>query len=324
MLDPPAADLVDTVARLCVLRTEDYVLLQTVYSRVREHEYCPQQQEAAPHVLHSAPKPAGNTSGAKENKSATSKADDKTYIRYLTDEVRVREERRMTEEGEWLEAVRQWAALFQSRSVAANPNKALRTAPDESISLAVPAIWSFWEQESESAFQCVYAAVLQQAYELDPTDLVNTPFAQLDKSKCLYDCEAAAAVASVPVSSSQVKFVHALLFLSSQTAEPSCSPSRVLAEMHPIEADDASAVNERRRSRLRASHHAWLVLFLLWCHIVASSIATSAGAAAAACGVRVEPLFYESVLLSPARDFLTSQSLQLQSLLRKIQGTTFV
>lgn len=324
MLDPQAADLVDAVARLCVLRTEDYTLLRTVYRRAREHAHLEQPQETTPNPLHSTPESVGEAPDAKECEGDASGAGNEAYIRYLTEEVRVREQRRVTEEGEWLGAVRQWAARFQARQVVATQDKELGAAPDESASLAVPAIWWFWEQGSEDAFQRVYAAVLQQAYELDRTDLVNTPFAHIDKSKCLYDHgeAAAAAVASVPVSSSQVERVHALFFPSSRAAEPSTSPSRIWAEMHPIEVD-ASSVHEGRRSRLQASRHVWLVFFFLWSHIVAASMTTSAGAAAAAREVGAEPLFYESVLLGPARDFLTSQSQQLQSLLRKQKTTTY-
>lgn len=326
MLDPQAADLVDAVARLCVLRTEDYTLLRTVYTRARECGHLQQQQGSTPNPMYSTSASAGDAPDTKECADGASGAGNEAYIRYLTEEVRVREQRRVTEEGQWLEAVRQWGAHFQARQVVSTQDKAFNAAPDGSASLAVPAIRWFWEQGSEDAFQRVYAAVLQQAYELDRTDLVNTPFAHIDNSKCLYDHgeAAAAAATSVPVSSSQVECVHALFFSSSRAAEPSSPPSRILEEMHPIEVDGASAVNEGRRSRLQASRHVWLVFFFLWCHIVAASITTSAGAAAAARGVGAHPPLYASALLGPARHFLTSQSQQLQSQLRKLGTTTYM
>ncbi|KAG5466769.1 hypothetical protein LSCM1_00946 [Leishmania martiniquensis] len=312
MLDPQAADLVDAVARLCVLRTEDYTLLQTVYARARGHHR--QQQDRMPHVPHSSPEPAGDARGARESEGTASGAGNKAYIRYLTEEVRAREQRRSSEECEWLEAVQQWATCFQGRGEAGAQGQAFHAALRESASSGVPAIWLFWEHGGESVFQRVYAAVVQKAYELNRLDLTNTPFAHISGSKCLYDHRATAAVASVPVPPSHIKYVHALLFPPSQAAESSDSPSRILAEMHPIEAHDPCAVSEGRRSRLQASRHVWLVLFLLWCHMVAASMATSTSAAAAA-----ERPRYESALLSPARDFLVSQSRQLQSLLEKLR-----
>ncbi|GET92705.1 hypothetical protein, unknown function [Leishmania tarentolae] len=324
MLDPQAADLVDAVARLCVLRTDDYTLLRTVYRRAREHGHVQEHPETPPNPLHFAANSADDAPNAKVCEGEARVAANKMYIRYLTEEVRVREKRRVTEERQWLEAVQQWAARFQTRQVVATQDKTLSEAQDGSASLAVPPIRWFWEQGSEDAFQRVYAAVLQQVYELDRTDLVNTPFAHIDKSKCLYDHRAAEAVPSVPVSSSEVEYVHALFFPSSKVAEPSSSPSRIVAELHPIEAGEASSVNEGRRRRLQASRHAWLVLFFLWCHIVAASMTASAGAAAAARGVGAEPLLYESALLGSARDFLASQSQQLQPLLEKLGTMTFV
>ncbi|KAG5466223.1 hypothetical protein LSCM4_01368 [Leishmania orientalis] len=317
MLDPQAADLVDAVARLCVLRTEDYALLQTVYRRARGHNH-QQQGRTQPSPL-SSREPGGNASCAQESEGAASGAGDEAYIRYLTEEVRMREQRRVTEVEEWLEALQQWATRFQGRRDVGTQGKVLSAATGESTSLGVPPIWSFWEQGSESVFQRVYAAVLQQAYELDQSDLTNTPFAHISESKCLYDHRVAADVASVPVCSSQAKCVHALFFPSSQAAESPGLPSRILAEMHPVDADDACAVHERRRSCLQASHHVWLVLLLLWCHIVAASMTSSASAAAAARGVREERLLWESALVIPARGFLTNQSRQLQSLLGKVQ-----
>ncbi|KAG5492605.1 hypothetical protein JKF63_01184 [Porcisia hertigi] len=318
MLDPQAADLVDSVARLCVLRTEDYALLQTVHRRAQGYGHPQEEEGSRQHPPYSTPERVGDASQSRKTEDTTNGANTKAYIRYLTEEVRVREECRLTEQIKWLEAVRQWAVHFQERKVMPRQANGLSETSDESISLAVPAIWLFWENKGDVAFQRLYAAAVQQVYGLDSTDLDSGPFAHLEVCKCLYGRGGAAAGDLIKSFTFQAQRVHSFFFLSSQRTALSGSPSHILDELHPVELDSWPMASERR-SRLLASHHTWLVFFFLWCHIVASSVTASRGGATATGGVEAMWLRCESIFLSPARDFLTNQGQLLRTLLTSMR-----
>lgn len=326
MLDPCAADLVDAIARLCVLRTEDYTLVNTVFKRERTALAQQRQQPAQCSATDAMPA---------------------AYMHYLTEEARRREEERRAAERRWCESVRSWAHTFLSPILSSTrgaiADASSSTAPSEEKPSAFSPVYAFWSttaeeegRDKDSSFQEVYAAVIRHAYELAREDLINTPFAQLRGTTCLYAGAVSpsdrahgfiahadtddAGNAHVWVLSALPR-VYSLFFSASRSDAPALaplSPAALLQSMRPL-SDDA-ALTEASRSRLASSRHVWLVLFFLWCHAVCARCSLSPAPLGESCRETLERWFVEGVLLDPASAFLRSQSQQLEALLTKVQN----
>ncbi|KAK7199100.1 hypothetical protein NESM_000879000 [Novymonas esmeraldas] len=311
MLDPVAADLVDAIARLCVLRTEDHTLLLTAHARTQDRGSHQRQQE----TLRGAPAASAEAGG---HPVRAEEVTNHEYMRYLTDEVRGREQQRLAEEQRWLSAVREWAGNYTAACASSSDTQRGHEEQSGGGAAATSAIGSLWAAMSSSgggsAFHRVYAAAVQQSYELESSDLANSPFAHTDGSMHLYKSGIDAA--------GPVRRVQSLFF-ASVAASP--SPSRVLADVHPLIAGDPSDVSEASRSRLRASRHIWNVLFFLWCHVTAADSTAPAASVPTAAGRDAAEhcwLCCEAALVGPARDFLAGQSRQLHSLMEKVRAVT--
>jgi hypothetical protein len=332
MLDPVAADLVDAVARLCILRTEDYALINTVYKRQR-HALAQQSQQ-----LQACGGATGSTSGVTPSSSSSSSP--AAYLRYLRDEVGRREEARCATERQWFKAAREWAAAFLTQVTAAAPSSHGGTHADGNTLQHSP-IEAFWAAAAPAghheggSFRQVYAAVIRHAYELRCEDLTDTPFAQLQGSSRLYayrpppsapaqlhfiggdsDTDAyASALAGLPQ-------VHSLFFTlpGSQTLPATLAPpTAILNRLHPV--SHSGALAELSRSRLASSRHVWLVLFFLWCHAVgASRVGGTSSSVVIADNAELRRWLAEDILLGPASVFLRSQGKQLTTLLMKVQA----
>ncbi|KPA86121.1 hypothetical protein ABB37_00377 [Leptomonas pyrrhocoris] len=322
MLDPYAAGLVDDVARLCVLRTEDYTLINTVYKRERN----------------------ALTRQEMSNADAAPSVTAATYIRYLTGEIRKRELERCASERRWCESLREWAHSYLTQRPAPLPKVAecaesLSQQADNNSEFPSP-IRSFWstarsENDVGESFRQAYAAAIRHAYELTREDVTNTPFAQLDGSACLFDSAQAKSEQShlSPLSHSDdangahalfwtgLLRVHSLFFTSSNTDVPPCtlssSPTAILHSMHPL--SDVETLPELSRSRLASSRHVWLVFFFLWCHAVGAS-GTTASPRPRADEAALERWLVDALLCNPAANFLDGQGQKLEALLTKVHS----
>ncbi|KPI83633.1 hypothetical protein ABL78_7322 [Leptomonas seymouri] len=328
MLDPRAGDLVDAVARLCVLRTEDYTLVNTVYKRERN---ALSQQLAC------------NTDSAAPVSGTESSVTPIAYVSYLTEEIQKREFERCEAERRWCESLREWAHVFLAQlpsplldsAVTAEPS----SVPAGKTPNSPPSIGAFWktspnEKDEVSSFQQVYATVIRHAYELKSADLANAPFAQLHGSACLFDsvqansekshltsCEASDGEGVAHASSlTGLRRVHSLFFPASSADAPpfapSSSPTAVLDVVYPLSGDEA--LPELSRSRLALSRHVWLVLIFLWCHAVSASC-TATPPRAPADNRAHEEWLVDTVLHDPASKFLRSQAQLLEALLAKVR-----